>query len=252
MTIEDTIVARAQNMSSKPETTADVEIVEADAETVARWLANGEALLVDVRETSEYEQEHIPGSMLVPLSVLDPDTFPRITIKKLVLHCAIGKRSAAAAKQLIQAGHTPPINLKGGIKAWREAGLETEIFDLPPPLPEAKPVTVEEALKPSDIPPGNILVEEFMKPQCIDSEELARDVGLPVSHIAAIIDSDRAIDADTAFRLGRYFSTTEDFWLRLQMAYDLEQAKKRSGDEIQRTITPRKHKEIKTGVTYGC
>ncbi|NQU56784.1 MAG: rhodanese-like domain-containing protein, partial [Rhodospirillales bacterium] len=77
-------------MSTEPE---QIELEEADVETVARWLANGEALLVDVRETSEFEQEHIPGAMLVPLSMLDADTFPRITIKKLVLHCAIGKRS---------------------------------------------------------------------------------------------------------------------------------------------------------------
>ena len=108
---------------------APQEIVpaEVNVKTIAKWLGSGEALLVDVRETSEFEQEHIPGAMLVPLSMLNPETFPRIKIKKLVLHCAIGSRSAAAAKMLVKAGHTPPINMAGGIKAWREAGFKTEI-----------------------------------------------------------------------------------------------------------------------------
>ncbi len=227
----------------------EIELEEVDVETVARWLTTGEALLVDVRETSEFEQEHIPGAMLVPLSMLDPDTFPRIQIKKLVLHCAIGKRSAAAAKQLIQAGHTPPINMAGGLKAWREAGLETEIFDEPPAVPEKKPVFASDSIKPSDVPPGQVLVDEFLKPLAITQQELSADIGLPVSHIAAIIDAERHLDADTAFRLARYFSTSEEFWLRLQMAYDLEQAKRRSGDEIVRTITPRKYKETASGVS---
>lgn len=221
---------------------SEIVLEEVDVQTVADWLTTGEALLVDVRETSEFEQEHIPGAMLVPLSVLDPDTFPRIQIKKLVLHCAIGKRSAAAAKQLIKAGHTPPINMVGGLKAWRDAGLETEIFDEPPAMPEQLPVQARDHVKPSDIPPGEVLVKEFIKPLEITEEELAADIGLPVSHIAAIIDADRPLDADTAFRLARYFSTSEEFWLNLQMAYDLEQARKRSGDEIARTITPRKNK----------
>ncbi len=235
-------------MNTEPE---QIELEEADVETVARWLARGEALLVDVRETSEFEQEHIPGAMLVPLSMLDADTFPRITIKKLVLHCAIGKRSAAAAKQLIKAGHVPPINMAGGLKAWREAGLETEIFDLPPALPEQKPVIVSDCIKPSDVPPGTVLLEEFIKPLALTQDELSTDIGLPLSHIAAIVEGDRSIDADTAFRLARYFSTSEEFWLNLQMAYDLEQAKRRSGDEIIRTITPRKHKGSMTTLSIA-
>lgn len=235
-------------MNTKPE---QFELQEADVETVAGWLANGEALLVDVRETSEFEQEHIPGAMLVPLSMLDADTFPRITIKKLVLHCAIGKRSAAAAKQLVKAGHVPPINMTGGLKAWREAGLETEIFDLPPALPEQKPVLVSDCIKPSDVPPGTVLMDEFIKPLEVTQEELSTDIGLPLSHVAAIIEGERAIDADTAFRLARYFSTSEEFWLHLQMAYDLEQAKRRSGEEIARTITPRKHKGSLSGLSIA-
>jgi len=219
-----------------------IELEEVNVETVAQWLNTGEALLVDVRETSEFEQEHIPGAMLVPLSMLDPGTFPRINIKKLVLHCAIGKRSAAAAKMLIKAGHIPPINMAGGIKAWRKAGLETEIFDQPPTIPNQKPVLSANCIKASNIPPGRVLLDEFIKPLGLSQEELASDIGLSVSQITGIIAAERYIDADTAFRLARYFSTNEDFWMHLQVAYDLDQAKNRSGEEIARTITPRKNK----------
>lgn len=217
--------------------TENIKIVEADVKTIARWLENDEALLVDVRETAEYEQEHIPGSMLVPLSVLDPSTFPHITYKKLVLHCAIGKRSAAVARKLIEAGHNPPVNMQGGLKAWREAGLETEVFDVPavPELPAP--------IKPSEVSPGTILQREFMGPLNVGMDELARDIGLSMSHIAAVVGGERGIDADIAYRLARYFSTTEDFWLRLQIAHDMKQAQLRSGAEITQTITPRKQKD---------
>ena len=222
--------------------TQEFELKEVNVKTVAQWLTTGEALLVDVRETSEFEQEHIPGAMLVPLSMLDPGTFPRIKIKKLVLHCAIGKRSAAAAKMLIKAGHIPPINMAGGIKAWRKAGLATEIFDEPPTIPKQKPVLSANYIKASNIPPGQVLLNEFIRPLGLSQKELACDIGLSVSHITAIVEVERHIDADTAFRLAHYFSTNEDFWMHLQMAYDLNQAKNRSGDEIARTITPRKNK----------
>ncbi len=232
--IMDTVLRETDNIEAL--------IVEAEPETVAKWLANGEALLIDVRETSEYEQEHIPGSMLVPLSALDPDSFPHITIKKLVLHCAIGKRSAAAAKQLIQAGHTPPINMKGGLKAWREAGLETEIYDLPPAPPEKAANRKHDSLEPSDLPPGSVLRDEFLAPHKISTAELADDLGLPAGHVLELIDGERSLDADMAFRLARYFSTTEEFWLRLQIAYDLDRTGKRSAEEIARTVIPRKDK----------
>ena len=72
-----------------------LDVPEADALTVRGWLKAGEIVLVDVRETAEYEQEHIPGSVLCPLSVFDAELFPEIPEKNVVLHCAIGKRSAA-------------------------------------------------------------------------------------------------------------------------------------------------------------
>lgn len=101
-------------------------VPETDAQTVSGWMADGDVLLVDVRETSEYEFEHVPGALLHPLSFLDPDTFPVITEKKVVLMCEAGKRSLAAGKQLLKAGYPGVLSLAGGLIAWRDAGLETE------------------------------------------------------------------------------------------------------------------------------
>jgi len=218
------------------------QLKEVRVEIVAKWLSSGQALLVDVRETSEFEQEHIPGAMLVPLSMLDPETFPRINIKKLVLHCAIGTRSAAAAKMLVKAGHIPPINMAGGIKAWREAGLSTELFDGTPTIPKHKPVLLADQTKASNASPGRVLLSEFIQPLGLSQQELACDIGISDDHIAEIISAERDLDADTAFRLARYFSTDEDFWMNLQMTYDLNRARTRYGDEIIRTITPQKNK----------
>lgn len=225
-------------------------IVEAKAETVADWLADGTAVLIDVRETSEYEQEHIPGSMLVPLSVLDADRFPRITDKKLVIHCAVGKRSAAAVRQLIKAGYTPPaINLEGGLRAWKDAGLETEIQDLTPhEHPDVPYISSEVAARaveahPSDIPavhPGRVLMEEYLKPLGLSQSRIAREIGVSPRRLAEVIHARRPITTDLAFRLARYLSTCEEFWLRLQMAYDLERTRRYSGERIRREITPLK------------
>ncbi len=99
---------------------------EADAATVQGWIDDRRVVVVDVREASEFDYEHIPGSVLLPLSFLDPDFFPPITERPLVLVCAIGKRSLAAGKQLIKGGITNVVNLTGGLAAWKEAGLETQ------------------------------------------------------------------------------------------------------------------------------
>jgi rhodanese-related sulfurtransferase len=102
------------------------QVSEVDAQAVSDWLIDGTAVLIDVRETTEYEYEHVPGALLHPLSFLDPDTFPVISEKKVVLMCQVGKRSMAAAKQLLKFGYPAAINLSGGLDAWREADLETE------------------------------------------------------------------------------------------------------------------------------
>ncbi|MCP5371585.1 MAG: rhodanese-like domain-containing protein [Hyphomicrobiales bacterium] len=104
----------------------DMGVHEADVHTVRRWLDAGEALLVDVREAVEVENERVPGALMMPLSLLDGEVFPRLPGLRLVFMCAVGKRSAAATKQLVNHGHSLPINMVGGLGAWKEAGYPTE------------------------------------------------------------------------------------------------------------------------------
>lgn len=86
----------------------------------------GEAILVDVREVSEYENERIPGAFLMPLSFFDADHFPYIAGQRVILMCAVGKRSAAAAKQLMNGGFGDTHHMTGGLNAWKEQGLLTD------------------------------------------------------------------------------------------------------------------------------
>jgi addiction module HigA family antidote len=89
------------------------------------------------------------------------------------------------------------------------------------------------------IHPGEQLREEFMKPLGLSAYRLAKDIGVPVSRIQAIIAEERAITGDTALRLGRYFSTTPEFWLNLQRDFDLERAEIAAGAEIAAKVKPR-------------
>lgn len=104
----------------------DTALHDIDAATAKAWLDARDAVMVDVREASEYDFENVPGSVLLPLSFLDPDTFPPITDKKVVILCAIGKRGEAARKQLASVGLANIHNLVGGLDAWKKAGFETQ------------------------------------------------------------------------------------------------------------------------------
>lgn len=86
------------------------------------------------------------------------------------------------------------------------------------------------------IPPGEILLEEFMKPLGISQNRLARDIDAPVSRIAGIVKGERAITADTALRLGRFFCTSAEMWLGLQADYDLRVARRTKGREIESRV----------------
>lgn len=90
------------------------------------------------------------------------------------------------------------------------------------------------------IPPGEILLEEFLKPLGISQNRLARDLRVPPARINDIVHARRAITADTAMRLGRYFRTTAELWLGLQQHYDMELARRELGAEIERSIQPLK------------
>ena len=77
-----------------------------------------------------------------------------------------------------------------------------------------------------NIHPGDILQEEFLEPMGISKNSLAKAIGVPVTRISQITLGRRRITGDTDLRLSRYFGTSEGYWLRLQNAYDLEEARR--------------------------
>ncbi|MGP1679875.1 MAG: HigA family addiction module antitoxin [Burkholderiales bacterium] len=76
------------------------------------------------------------------------------------------------------------------------------------------------------IPPGEILQEEFMKPLGVSINALAREIAVPPNRISEIVSGKRAITADTALRLGKYFGVSPEIWLGLQADYDIRVAKR--------------------------
>jgi len=100
-------------------------IQDVEATTLKMWLERREALLIDVREPSEYAAEHIPDAQLLPLSTFDPARVPQEAGKKVVLHCVMGKRSEQAGQKLLDAGFTTVYNFRGGVQAWKDAGYGT-------------------------------------------------------------------------------------------------------------------------------
>jgi antitoxin HigA-1 len=89
------------------------------------------------------------------------------------------------------------------------------------------------------IHPGEILLEDFMKPLGISINQLARDLDVPPNRIGAIVNGTRSITADTALRLGTYFGVSPGTWLGLQMDYDLRVLLQRDGDRIIRRVRTR-------------
>ena len=89
------------------------------------------------------------------------------------------------------------------------------------------------------IHPGEILFEEFMKPMGISINRLARDIVVPPGRISAIVNGKRAISADSALRLGKYFGVSAELWLGLQADFDLRIAKRIVGAQIDKQIHAR-------------
>lgn len=104
---------------------SNVGLIELDPEAVQALLVSGEAILVDVREDDEYAAEHIAGSVLHPMSGFEVETWPAFPGRKVIISCLGGVRSANVARKLIAAGQGWAIHLKGGLNAWRDAGLPT-------------------------------------------------------------------------------------------------------------------------------
>lgn len=84
--------------------------------------------------------------------------------------------------------------------------------------------------------PGEILLEEFLKPMGISQNRLALDIQVPPRRINEIVHGKRRITANTALRLGRYFAMSSQFWLGLQMDYDLDTEEDRLGDRLQEEV----------------
>ena len=82
------------------------------------------------------------------------------------------------------------------------------------------------------IHPGEILLEEFLEPLALSQYRLSKDISVSPRRINEIVHGKRAISADTALRLARYFGTTDRFWLNLQTRYDLELVKDRLGERL--------------------
>ena len=82
------------------------------------------------------------------------------------------------------------------------------------------------------IHPGEILLEEFLRPMGISQYRVAKDISVPPRRINEIVHGKRAISADTALRLSRFFRMSERFWLNLQTHYDLEVAKERLAERL--------------------
>lgn len=86
------------------------------------------------------------------------------------------------------------------------------------------------------IHPGEILMEEFMKPMEISINRLARDLAVPPGRISAVVNGKRSITADTALRLSKYFGVSADLWIGLQAEYDLRVARRTVGPDIDKRI----------------
>lgn len=86
--------------------------------------------------------------------------------------------------------------------------------------------------------PGEILKEEFLEPLGLSQTRLAAATGISGRRVGEIVQGKRAVTADAALRLGRYFGTTPEFWLNMQTHYELEVARDRVGAEIEDEVAP--------------
>ena len=94
----------------------------------------------------------------------------------------------------------------------------------------------EERLKP--VHPGEVLLEEFLKPMGLSQNKVALSIGVPSRRINEIVLGKRGVTADTALRLGRYFAMSPQFWLGLQMDYDLDIAADKLAKRLEQEVRP--------------
>ncbi len=87
--------------------------------------------------------------------------------------------------------------------------------------------------------PGEVLLEDFLKPMGLSQNQLARDIGVPPRRVNEIVLGKRGVTADTDLRLARYFGMSEGIWLGLQAAHDLEKRRLELGDRLEREVRRR-------------
>jgi antitoxin HigA-1 len=100
-------------------------------------------------------------------------------------------------------------------------------------------ITMSRSKKLPPIHPGEILLEEFLKPLGMSMNKLAEELHVPANRITQIVEGDRSITGETALRLARYFGTSAEFWLGMQKDYDLQVARDEFEAEVERQVHPR-------------
>ena len=88
----------------------------------------------------------------------------------------------------------------------------------------------------NNVHPGEVLLEEFLKPMGISQYRLAKDIGISPMRVSEIVRGKRAVTADTALRLARYFGTSVKFWMGLQDDYEVERARQALGDRLEQVV----------------
>ena len=88
----------------------------------------------------------------------------------------------------------------------------------------------------SPITPGDVLLEEFLRPMNITQSQLSKDINVPANRVSQVIHGKREITADTALRLGKYFGIEPEFWLNLQVRYNMKTARSKVGKKIEKEV----------------
>ncbi|HEX7139620.1 MAG TPA: HigA family addiction module antitoxin [Vicinamibacterales bacterium] len=101
---------------------------------------------------------------------------------------------------------------------------------------KSKSSTTTNGSKLPPVHPGEVLAEEFLKPMGVSQYRLAKEISVPPRRINEIVMRKRSVTADTALRLGRYFGTSEQFWLNLQSEYDLDVQRDRLGNRLEAEV----------------
>jgi addiction module HigA family antidote len=117
---------------------------------------------------------------------------------------------------------------------------------------KAREIAVEKEERLPPVHPGEVLWEDFMRPLGLSRYRVAKDIGVPTLRISQIVRGQRAITADTALRLARYFGTSAVVWTRLQARYDLEVAERLIGEQITHEVRELEHRPAAVAQQRGA